>query len=165
MLGDSLTFEGSWNRLLHRDDIINEGINGDTTYGVLYRLDRMSIEDVKTVCLMMGINDIASGEKADDIFDRYEMIIKHFMQTNIHVVIESTLYVSADMYEHESFNSEVEKLNLHLQNFAVRHQLQFIDINAHLSNNGALKECYTTDGVHLSSDAYDVWSDILQLNI
>ncbi len=161
MLGDSLTYEGNWNQLLQRDDIINEGINGDTTYGILYRLDPMNLLHVKTVCLMIGINDIASGEVADDIFDRYEMIIRHFMNLNIHVIIESTLYVSQDMYEYEFFNSEVTKLNTHLQNFATEHSLQFLDINRHLSDNGTLNSRYSRDGVHLNSNAYVIWGRTL----
>lgn len=165
MLGDSLTYEGNWSQLLHRDDIINEGINGDTTYGMLYRLDAMNLLHVKTVCIMAGINDLASGENADDIFDRYEMIIEYFRNLNIHVIIESTLYVSQDMYEYEFFNSKVAKLNAHLQNFATEHSLQFLDINSHLSDNSILNTRYTVDGVHLNSAAYEVWGEVLCNNL
>lgn len=37
-IGDSITDGGEWNELLGRNDVVNRGIIGDTTNGVLNRL-------------------------------------------------------------------------------------------------------------------------------
>ena len=42
MRGDSITDHGEWNELLGREDVINRGIGGDTTYGVLKRIANLN---------------------------------------------------------------------------------------------------------------------------
>jgi lysophospholipase L1-like esterase len=156
MFGDSLTYEGDWSKLLHRDDIINAGVSGDSTHTMLYRLDSINLSNISTVCIMAGINDIfLYGERADDIFERYQMIIEHFKKQNLHVIILSTLYVTSHITEYQAINSEVDILNRYLQSYDV------LDINSYLTQNGALQPCYSSDGVHLTPEAYKIWRDRL----
>lgn len=42
MLGDSITDEGRWDELLNINTVQNRGISGDTTSGVLERLDSIN---------------------------------------------------------------------------------------------------------------------------
>ena len=42
MLGDSITDEGQWDELLNNSKVQNRGISGDTTDGVLDRLDSIN---------------------------------------------------------------------------------------------------------------------------
>jgi lysophospholipase L1-like esterase len=58
MLGDSITQEGNWNELLGGVKVINKGIGGDTSVGVLNRFDRSINESAHTVFVMIGINDL-----------------------------------------------------------------------------------------------------------
>src|SRR3954464_460041 len=41
MIGDSLTDGGEWAELFPQQDIVNRGIDSDTTHGVLARLDTL----------------------------------------------------------------------------------------------------------------------------
>ncbi|MEA1919584.1 MAG: GDSL-type esterase/lipase family protein [Campylobacterota bacterium] len=161
MLGDSLSFRNDWNSMLKREDIINKGSDGDTSSGLLYRLDRIALDKVRAVCIMIGINDIGQGGRAKEIFERYEMIVRHFMKHNIELIIQSTLYVSELFYEYESINGEVDLLNRKLKALAKKHDIVFLDVNIHLSTKGALQGIYTHDGVHLNARAYEVWSRYL----
>jgi lysophospholipase L1-like esterase len=156
MFGDSLTYEGDWNHLLCRDDTINAGVSGEGTHAMLYRLDTINLEQVTTVCIMAGINDIfLYGESADTVFDRYEMIVAHFNRHHLHVMVQSTLYVTEAIAEYSTINREVDRLNHYLKSY------NFIDINTHLSDTRALKQHYSSDGVHLSADAYRIWAEQL----
>ena len=162
MLGDSLTFRNSWNTMLNRSDILNKGIDGDTTHGVLYRLDYIPLEGIKQVCLMIGINDIAQGEVAGDIYDRYEMIVEYFSKKKLAIIVQSTLYVAADIYEADSMNAEVDSLNNKLEKLAKRENVIFANINRCVSKNGALQDGYSFDGVHLKPIAYEAWARCLK---
>ncbi len=55
MLGDSITDYGSWDTLFQRDDILNHGIIGDTTQGVLNRLQYIN-NTVEKAFIMIGVN-------------------------------------------------------------------------------------------------------------
>jgi len=67
MLGDSITDRGLWGELTQRDDIVNRGINGDTTEGVLHRLDALN-PHIQKAYIMIGVNDILMGKKISEIF-------------------------------------------------------------------------------------------------
>lgn len=162
MLGDSLTFRNNWNVMLNRSDILNKGVDGDTTYGVLYRLDYIPLEGIERVCLMIGINDIAQGEVAGEIYDRYEMIIEYFLKRKLTVIVQSTLYVAADIYEADSINNEVDSLNSKLKKLAKRENLIFVNINECVSKNRALQDGYSFDGIHLKPLAYEAWARCLK---
>src|SRR3954451_7586104 len=61
MLGDSLTEWGNWHELVPEFRVINRGIAGDTSSGVLDRLEEVIARRPKLVFLMIGTNDIGLG--------------------------------------------------------------------------------------------------------
>ncbi len=160
MLGDSISFRGDWRRLLDAHEVINKGIDGDTTYGVLYRMERIDPATIDVLSLMLGINDIAQGEKAEDICERMATILDHF--SGVRRVVTSTLHVSAEIVDAGAMNAEVDALNRCLESVAAARNIPFIDLNVLLSDARGLKPQYTLDGVHLTYAAYTIWSEKLK---
>jgi len=77
-LGDSIT--QGWTTMA-RDfpdfKTANRGIGGDTTRGVLYRLDADALSlDPKAVVLLIGTNDIGTGADHNDVADNINQIVK-----------------------------------------------------------------------------------------
>lgn len=70
-LGDSITYSGLWSEVFLDKKVANRGVRGDTSEGILNRIDQILSLTPNTVYLMFGINDIAGGAKANDIFERY----------------------------------------------------------------------------------------------
>ncbi len=58
MLGDSLTEWGNWHELVPEFRVINRGIAGDTSFGVLGRLQEVIDRRPKVVFVMVGTNDL-----------------------------------------------------------------------------------------------------------
>lgn len=92
MLGDSITYGVHWNELLNQPDIINRGINGDTTSGILKRIPSVIKINPHKVFIMAGINDIRQNISINVIYKNYSHIIKTLKQNNITPYIQSTLY-------------------------------------------------------------------------
>jgi len=159
MLGDSLTDRAEWNELLNRDDIANRGIDGDTAYGVLQRLDYLT-SNTKQVFIMIGINDLAEGRKVDYIFSNYKKIIIFLEKKNIVPIIESVLYVGANTAP--IYNQNIKKLNYLLFRYAVKNKIRFIDLNKYLAPQGFLKSIYTNDKLHLNSKGYILWAKTIK---
>ena len=61
MPGDSLTEGIDWRELFPDVKILNRGIGGDTSAGVLNRLDEVIGRHPKIVVLMIGANDLRMG--------------------------------------------------------------------------------------------------------
>src|SRR5271168_325844 len=57
-LGNSITEMGDWKKVLNDSTVINRGIGGDITYGVLKRLKDITDRSPSEVFILLGINDI-----------------------------------------------------------------------------------------------------------
>ena len=156
MLGDSITDEGSWDELLNNDTIQNRGISGDTTDGVLDRLNSVN-KNIKQVFIMIGVNDIMRGREVDEIFANYLKIIKTFKEKNIKVHIQSTLYIGET--RKSNFNPKVEELNKRLEKYASENQITFINLNPIFAPQKVLKKEFTFDDLHLNGTAYKLWAE------
>lgn len=156
MLGDSITDEGSWDELLNNDTIQNRGISGDTTDGVLDRLNSIN-KNIKQVFIMIGVNDIMRGRDLDVIFANYLKIIQTFKDKNIKVYIQSTLYIGET--RKANFNPKVEELNRRLEKYAGENQITFINLNPIFAPQKVLKKEFTSDDLHLNGIAYKLWTE------
>jgi len=161
MIGDSITDRGLWSELTNRNNIINRGISGDTTSGVLNRLNNLNL-NLQQAFIMIGINDLLRGQSIEYIFDNYKKIIIKLKDIGIKPVIQSTLYIRSNT---KTINQKVEKLNNLLCEYAKRNKIQFIDLNIKLAPNNILLEKYSLDGLHLNGKGYIEWSKILQNNL
>jgi lysophospholipase L1-like esterase len=155
MIGDSITDGGLWNELLNNDLIQNRGIAGDTTDGVLDRLNSVN-KNLKQAFIMIGINDFFQEKSVDYVFSNYLKIIENLQQKGIKVYIQSTLFVGES--KPAKYNEKVEVLNEKLKNYAKENDLTFIDLNKILAPNKTLKNEFSYDDLHLNGKAYKLWT-------
>ena len=160
MLGDSITHRVNWSELLNKNTIVNRGINGDITEGLLNRLANIIQLSPKKVFIMGGINDLSYEVEIDAIYSNYISIVTTLKRHGIEVFIQSTLFTSRD-----KLNKGVKILNKKLEAYAFSNDIVFINLNAKLSNNGRLMDDYTTDGVHLNPQGYNLWKEELRAYI
>lgn len=154
MLGDSITDGGLWNELLNRDDVVNRGISGDVTLGVLNRMDSVQ-SSLKKAFIMIGINDINREIPMDTVFSNYIEIIKQLQNKNIIPIVQSTLYMGISRVQN---NKKVTKLNNLLMEYCKENKIEFIDLNKILSPNNLLDKNFTNDDLHLNGNGYLLWS-------
>jgi lysophospholipase L1-like esterase len=173
MLGDSITNMGNWNELLGNKKIANLGIGGDSTDGILNRLEDIYYLSPKMCFIMIGINDFQGNRSVGDVIKNYRKIIKEIQRQNIRIIIQSVLHLGHNYYinhiagknksDWETINGKVEKLNKELENMAKEYGVEFIDINAGLSVNNILEEEYGDySGLHLSQLGYERWVEIIK---
>ena len=79
-LGDSLTAGGEWAEMFGDPTLMNRGIPGETTRGVLARLDPITAGAPAKVFLMIGTNDLFRGAEIQggrriELFDHGRVII------------------------------------------------------------------------------------------
>src|SRR4051794_8025406 len=60
-LGNSITQGGNWKKLLKDTTVINRGISGDVTFGILNRLGEVIQREPSKLFLLIGINDISKN--------------------------------------------------------------------------------------------------------
>lgn len=162
MLGNSITEQINWNELLGRDDIANRGISGDITEGMLLRIDSV-LKLRPAFCFFMGgVNDITRRISYEKILSNIEEIINVLSAEGIETVVQSVLYTEDRFYSSAYNNPIISELNRDLKKYCTEKGIIFLDLNAHLSQNGKLRSEYTHDGLHLNAEGYAVWGKVLE---
>jgi len=149
--------------LLGRKDVINRGIAGDNLPCICERLDYLKGKNAKIWFIEGGINDIP--EKSPyELFNYYKEIIHFVIEEKAIPVINLVVYLSPKAGEsfpwrsdYVTLNNSIIDLNNLLISYAIQNHIDYIDLNKSISDNNVLKEEYTTDGVHLSLEAYNLW--------
>lgn len=166
--GDSMT-ENFFEVIQETDSIINMGISGDFTEGLLKRINNVTDFQPDNVFIMIGINDLIEKVSLNEIKENYRTIIeilktkcpktKIFIQSNLPTYgLKSTFSSSRDI------NYRVLELNKYLENLAKQEKVVFINLyDDFVNQKNELKPELTTDGVHLRKQGYQIWkSRIIQ---
>lgn len=160
-LGNSLTEAGRWNDIIADRSILNRGISGDISYGVLARLEEVIRHKPKKVFLMIGVNDLKRNVPTTNIIQNYERIVQKIRQQSPQTTIylNSILPVNPDKLI-ESFravtNNDIQVLNAGLRSLTkISKHVQYIDLhNVVADPQGNLRTDMTPDGIHLEVAAY-----------
>jgi acetyl esterase/lipase/lysophospholipase L1-like esterase len=162
MVGNSLT-EGAkdWAKRLDNITVINRGISGDVTEGVLKRIDEICFYNPKAIFLLIGINDINGGNKlpAETIQSILKIVDKiHTQSPKTKVYVQTLLPTSFSKLQ-----TAVEEINKGLKANEKVRNYKLVDIHtAFADNQDLLKKELTTDGVHLTEAGYQLWSSLIR---
>ena len=184
-LGNSITEAGGdWNVRFGTDNIVNRGISGDITEGVLSRLDEIIYYKPIAIFLLIGINDIFDANipgrhkitpeyVSNNIFSIVETVLDKTPHTKI--FIQTILPVNDKIYTRENgffpnhavpLSKQILDINSLLKEKSMSRPFMLIDLHsAFIDDNGLLDEKFTTDGVHLSGSGYDNWVKFIHKNV
>lgn len=164
MLGDSLTDGAEWREMFPELRVVNRGIDGDTTEGVLARLGDILILKPKVVFIMIGINDLSDPSRsADAVFWTYKSIVSRLRLSGTRVVVQSTLPCNESKGAWKSctaINPRIRQLNIRLATLTSQH-VTYVDLIPFLAGSSGLREELTYDGVHLNGQAYQLWKNAI----
>ncbi|MDG3581116.1 GDSL-type esterase/lipase family protein [Galbibacter pacificus] len=167
-LGNSITARAHWNELLGLPDARNRGISGDTTFGVLERLDEITEGKPEKIFMLIGINDISRNFPDSVILGNYEKIIQHIQSKSPHtkLFVETILPVNSNFkaYErHYHKDNHILEVNKGIKELADKYSVTLIDLYPlFLDNEARLDAKYTDEGLHLNEIGYLHWKKILQ---
>lgn len=172
-LGDSITDFFRVNEYFHGAYVINRGISGDTTDGVLKRLPE-SVYDLSPskVFIMIGTNDLMEKKQEQTIVTNIENIITLIQEKcpDTKLYLESIYPVSAAREKKirrfivgKRNNEKIKNLNENLKYVAQKKGITYIDVYSHLVDaSGNLRHEYTVEGLHLTIQGYKVVSKVLK---
>lgn len=167
-LGDSITERCEWNELFSDNKIIQRGISGDITEGVLFRLSEVIKRKPKKIFLMIGVNDLRRGFDIDTvIIKNYETILNRIRSESrsTKIFLQSVLPVNNSVKEAKTTSAKVIELNKKIEYLAGKNGARYIDLfSSFTDKSNNLREELTSDGLHINGKGYVIWKSIIDKN-
>ena len=162
--GDSMTDEGDWQKLFPGINLVNRGIGGDTTLGLLNRIDQVIALRPPKIFLMIGTNDLCFNRSIADTLKNYDEILRrlHTSLPETKIYIESVLPFNDQIFPSHYLrsNENIKTLNVGIRQLAEKHHDPYLDLVPYFSDaDGRLPAEYTIDGLHLNADGYAIWKE------
>lgn len=163
-LGNSITEGFDLEKFFPESKPVNRGISGDHIDGLIERFDDSVLKlKPSKLFVMIGINDIGTGDSDSLILSNYQTLLRMILQSlpNTRIYIQSILPTTAQWS-----NCPVDKIqntNRFIQEFCNHFGFTWIDLySKFVTKDGYLKKDYTNDGLHLNSKGNVYWSTILK---
>lgn len=167
LIGDSLTFgygipkKNSFASLLafslSNETILNKGINGDTSTGILTRFYRdVTSLNPKITFIMCGTNDLLSGRSVSSIISNIELMIKDLVSMDSKIIIGIPPYIIKELaielfsysYYYDYALNSLPKLQLEIFNLKKKYPIEVLDFY-NLTKSNISQDIYI-DGIHLN---------------
>ncbi|MBW4690507.1 MAG: hypothetical protein KME27_01935 [Lyngbya sp. HA4199-MV5] len=186
LAGDSLSLWFPPDLLPQGHVWLNQGISGETSFGLLRRLKLFDRTQPETVFVMIGINDLIRGISTETLLANYREILLHLKKAHpqAQIVVQSILPHAGSRLQRSPTlssplpdqpltlwkprlaivpNHYIQQLNESLAAMAKAEGLDYLDLYPSFTDaNGDLAADLTTDGLHLSVKGYQVWRSRLQ---
>ena len=166
-LGNSITEGGNWKKLLKDSTVINRGISGDITSGILNRIGEVSNRQPSRLYLLIGINDISQNIPDEAIMENIFSILGKLKSASpkTKIFVQSILPTNnsfPDFPNHKNKDDHITTINAQLEKYGDRLKYTYIDLySKFLDSEGRLDAKYTADGLHLNAAGYAHWVEIL----
>lgn len=176
-LGNSITEGGGdWSQRFNTTNIVNRGISGDITNGILSRLDEIIFFKPLAIFLLIGVNDFFNNSNNPEINPTY--VGKNILEIaskikigspNTIIYIQTILPINNQQYMkvkkvdynflrgdfNPSINFQIRQVNSILRENNI---FPVINLYEYFVNNaGVMDTNYSTDGVHLNQKGYQLW--------
>ncbi len=161
-IGDSLIEYNDWQEYLPEHRVYNLGIAGEMVEGLHSRTDSIvkKFPGIDMIFIMTGINNIAIDDY--DFLPLYGAIIDKFSRAypQAEIFIHSILPTLMEWLQLES----IQRVNTEIEALAKQKNAVFIDLYSHFVDKEGrpIRSYLLSDGVHLSSEGYRVWSKVIK---
>jgi len=167
LIGNSITYGGEFDKAFPTIKICNLGYPSDDLKGMRCRVPQIKAIHPQKVFIMAGLNGL-SQMNLDDFRTQYESLVKElkYASPETQLFLQSILPVNEELFGHPlSPNQKIVQANEIIKNIAIANNSAYIDLNTLYQKNGKLNEDYSSDGIHLNADAYQLWYDAIRNKI
>jgi N-acetylglucosamine-6-sulfatase len=152
-----------WNQHFAPLRAANFGIAGDTTQGVLWRMQNGELEGFKAklIVLMLGTNNINRNTNAD-IAQGNRAIIDEFRKRQPQAKVLLLGVFPRGPQPDNPFRASIKEINEHLESLADDRQVFYLDIgDKFLAADGTLPADIMPDGLHPNTEGYRIWAEAI----
>ena len=145
----------------------NFGIGGDTTQGVLWRMQNGELEGyrAKLFILMLGTNNINRNPN-DEIVDGNRLIVEEFKKRQPQAKVLILGIFPRAPQASDPYRTSIKDINSKLAKLADNKQVFFMDIgDKFLTADGTLTPEIMPDGLHPNLRGYKIWAEAISARV
>lgn len=149
-------------------NIINKGINGDTTSGMIARFERDCLnENADLLILMGGVNDIFMFQNIDKIKDNIKLIVETSNKNNVDIILFTPIPFIKEIFTFfeadnlDLFENTLKEYVSWINEYTKENNIKSIDVYNMFMNNIFKSNKYEDiyfDGVHLSENGHNIFA-------
>ena len=156
-----------WNEYFGSMKAANFGIAGDTTQGVLWRMQNGELEgfQAKAIVFMLGTNTINRNPN-DEIAEGDRAIINEFLKRQPKAKVLVLGIFPRGGPADNPFRASIKAINEKLATFADNKRVFYMDIGpGFLTADGTLPVEIMADGLHPTTVGYRIWADAISAKV
>jgi lysophospholipase L1-like esterase len=159
-LGDSITEGAPWEELFPYLRVRNRGIGGDTSEGVLERLEQVTRAQPVKVFLLIGTNDLFRGVSEEQLVANIAQILDRLKQE----APDTEVYLQSVLPRAPTYREEIEALNARLSEVALEHGAAWVDLYPAFLDpaTGGIRAELSNDELHLLGPGYSLWKEQIE---
>ena len=174
MLGNSLTENGGdWTeRIGTRLKVVNRGIIGDNTTGMIERLCQITPYHPRAIFLMAGINDMSGNLTSDQVASRVITLIDSIRSQSpeTKLIVQSILPINESNGRWRTLSGRTNDIpfaNMLINAYCESKGITFVDIFHRMTRgqSNTLRPDLTSDGLHLNAEGYKIWAFELKRHV
>lgn len=157
-MGDSLTDEAQWGDIFPKIRTFNRGVGADRTEHLLARLDQVTQGKPRMIFILIGTNDLAAGIHPQTIIANYRQILNTIQRQSP----GTSVFVQSLLPRQAEYRQRIEQINQSLMRLAQDAGYIYVDLySAFLGADGAIRDEYSNDALHLLGPGYLKWKEII----
>ena len=156
-----------WNEFFAPLKAANFGIAGDTTQGVLWRMQNGELDgfQAKLIVLMLGTNNINRNAN-DDIAEGDRAIVNEFLKRQPQAKVLLLGVFPRGAAADNPFRASIKAINEKLATIADNQRVFYMDIgDKFLAADGTLSTEIMPDGLHPNLQGYKIWADAIHARV
>ena len=156
-----------WNEHFAPLQAANFGIAGDTTQGVLWRMQNGELDGFKAklIVLMLGTNNINRNAN-DDIAEGDRAIVNEFLERQPQAKVLLLGVFPRGAAADNPFRASIKAINEKLATIADNSRVFYMDIgDRFLAPDGTLPTDIMPDGLHPNAAGYKIWADAISARV
>lgn len=152
-LGDSLIADFNWQERMSHFNIINHGVPGETTQGLLNRIPAITdtVESPELILLMIGTNNLIIEDYSFTESLRQIIVKLTARYPSTEVITNSLLPCQLPWLSMET----LQRLNKVIEPMTQQTGSCYLDMFDKLKPT---PDYFQSDGIHLTAKAYDLWA-------
>lgn len=162
-MGDSITYQSQFEVEFPDLTICNLSLSSETIKGINYRVGTLQTVKPEKVFLLIGINSLKNHNINTCVEDYITLVdnIKTKGDFDLYL-ISVTPIAKNDSGVDDPSPETIVSFNDKIAEIANKVGATYIDLHSRFVESGYIKPKYTKDGLHLSEEAYEVWTECVR---